>query len=205
MTTTADTLVDRYLKDLEAELRGFPANRRREILDEVGEHITEARAALDTETEAAIRTVLERLGDPADIAAEARDRLGLPAQPPRRATPWLEVIALVLLVIPFLGWLVGVVLVWISRLWTTRDKLIGTVGGMSWALAGLGVVLVSASSAPLSSSGSGSPVGAPGLESGGPGVIELLLVVAPFVLPIATAIYLAVRLRTLAGSQPATA
>jgi hypothetical protein len=48
------------------------------------------------------------------------------------------VIALVLLVIPFLGWVVGVVLVWLSRLWTTRDKLIGTLGGMSWVLAGWG-------------------------------------------------------------------
>jgi hypothetical protein len=204
MTTKVDTLVDRYLKDLEAELRGFPASRRREILDEVGEHITEARATLDTETEAAIRTVLERLGDPADIAAEARDRLGLPARPPRQPTPWLEVIALVLLVIPFLGWVVGVILVWISRLWTTRDKLIGTLGGLSWALAGLGVVLADVGSTPLSSSGSGSPLGSPVPEPGGPGVIELLLVVAPLVLPIAAAIYLAFRLRTLASSQPAS-
>jgi uncharacterized membrane protein len=74
MTTKVDTLVDRYLEDLAAELRGFPANRRRELLDEIGEHITEARATLDAETEPAIRTVLDRLGDPADIAAEARDR-----------------------------------------------------------------------------------------------------------------------------------
>jgi hypothetical protein len=39
--------------------------------------------------------------------------------PTRHTTPWLEVIALVLLVIPFLGWVVGVVLVWLSRVWTT--------------------------------------------------------------------------------------
>jgi uncharacterized membrane protein len=69
MTTTADTLVDNYLRDLKAELRDLPAARQREILAEVGEHITEARAAQDSQSEAAIRTVLERLGDPADIAA----------------------------------------------------------------------------------------------------------------------------------------
>jgi uncharacterized membrane protein len=40
MTTKADTLIDRYLNDLQAELRGVPANRRRELLEEVGEHIT---------------------------------------------------------------------------------------------------------------------------------------------------------------------
>jgi hypothetical protein len=38
------------------------------------------------------------------------------------ATQWLEVIALVALVIPFLGWVVGVVLVSLSRLWTTGDS-----------------------------------------------------------------------------------
>ena len=33
MTTTVDTLVDRYLKDLAAELRDLPATRRRQLLD----------------------------------------------------------------------------------------------------------------------------------------------------------------------------
>ena len=107
MTTEADALVLRYLQDLEAQLHDLPAGRRQELLDEVGEHIAAARDALDPETEAGVHTMLERLGDPADIAAEARERFGVPAPTPRPATPWLEVIALVLLVIPFLGWVVG--------------------------------------------------------------------------------------------------
>ena len=144
MTTEVDALILRYLQDLEAELHDLPANRRQELLDEVGEHIAAARAGLDPETEAGVRTMLERLGDPADIAAEARERFGVQPPPPRPATPWLEVIALVLLVIPFVGWVVGVVLVWLSRLWTTRDKLIGTIGGLSWVVAGLGTVMTSA-------------------------------------------------------------
>ena len=45
-----------------------------------------------------------------------------------------------MLVIPFLGWVAGVVLVWVSRRWTTRDKLIGTLGGLSWVLGGLGTL-----------------------------------------------------------------
>src|SRR4029453_12361221 len=73
MTTKVGTLVDRYLEDLEAALGDLPPNRRREILDEVGEHIGAARAALDTETEAGVRTVLERLGDP---AADHHRRIG---------------------------------------------------------------------------------------------------------------------------------
>jgi uncharacterized Tic20 family protein len=192
MTTNVDLLVDRYLTDLEAELRDLPANRSREILDEVGEHIAAARATLDAETEAAVRTVLERLGDPADIAAEARDRFGVQGEP-ARPTPWLEVIAIVALVIPFLGWLVGTVLVWLSRRWTTRDKLIGTLGGMSWVVAGLGTLSMSA----RGSTAVGSPQG---LEPTGPGAIAVILFVAPFILPIAAAIYLGIRLRAHAST-----
>jgi len=195
MTTEADALILRYLQDLEGELRDLPANRRQELLDEVGEHIAAARAALDPETEAGVRTMLERLGDPADIAAEARERFGVQRPPARPATPWLEVIAIVLLVIPFVGWVVGVVLVWLSRLWTTRDKLIGTLGGMSWVLAGLGIVMAEVTSTPLAQSGSDSPVGQPHLETTGPGLPEVVLVAAPFVLPVLAAIYLGVRLR----------
>jgi uncharacterized membrane protein len=97
MTTDVDGLVDRYLHDLHAALGDLPANQRQEILDEVGEHIAAARVALDTETEAEVRTVLERLGDPADIAAEARERFGVRAEPPgrplhgwrpSRSSPW---------------------------------------------------------------------------------------------------------------------
>ena len=194
MTTKADTLIDRYLNDLQAELRGVPANRRRELLEEVGEHITQARAALDADTEAAIRTVLERLGDPAEIAADARERFGVQTAKP--FTPWLEVIALVLLVIPFLGWVVGVVLVWLSRLWTTRDKLIGTLGGMSWVVAGLGTIMMSA--------GGSRPVGSAPLEPAGPGAVEIIAFVVPFALPIAAAIYLGIRLRARASILSAT-
>ena len=196
MTTEADALVLRYLQDLEGELRDLPANRRQELPDEVGEHIAAARAALAPETEAGVRTMLERLGDPADIAAEARERFGVQRPPARPATPWLEVIAVVLLVIPFAGWVVGVVLVWISRLWTTRDKLIGTLGGMSWLLAGVGVVMTSA--------GGSRAVGSAPLGPSETNLVGVVLVVAPFVLPIAAAIYLGFRLRggVVAASSP---
>src|SRR4029453_15447876 len=111
MTTTADPLVDRYLKDLDAELRDLPASQRREILDEVGEHIaasrTTPRAGTETGVPPLLRPlvnttpphtpptpdpdpgappVLGRRGAPADIAAEARERFGVQAEPARPAT-----------------------------------------------------------------------------------------------------------------------
>ena len=189
MSSKVDALVDRYLTDLEAELRGLPANRRRELLDEVGEHITAARAALDPETEAAIRTVLERLGDPADIAAEARERFGVQAEPARPTIPWLEVATLATLVlvpvtiwldmamvIPLLGWLVGLALLWRSRRWTTHDKRSGTLLAL-----GAGALGVVALASPLMLLGS-------------------LLFLA---LTLATVIYLASRLRAHLAAMPA--
>jgi uncharacterized membrane protein YphA (DoxX/SURF4 family) len=202
MTTGADALILRYLQDLESQLQDLPAGRRRELLDEVGEHIAAARADLDPETEAGVRTLLERLGDPADIAAEARERSGVPPPRSRVPTPWLEIVAVVALVVPFLGWLLGVVLVWVSRIWTIGDKLVGTFAGLSWVLAGLGVVM-----APLARSGSGSPLGSPpvDLAAEGPELLAVLLVVAPFVLPFVAAVYLGLRLRrlTAAAGPPA--
>jgi hypothetical protein len=205
--TKANTMVEGYLKELDHQLRGLPSNRRRELLDELREHIDRARAALESETEAGIRTVLERLGDPAEIASEARERFGV--QPTKPGTPWLEMIALVFLVVPFVGWLVGVVLVWTSRLWTTRDKLIGTLGGISWALALLGSLALSVQgAAPVGSAvpvevGS-PPVGSVPEQPTGPGAAAVIAFALPLVVSIATAIYLGIRLRAHSNTAPAT-
>jgi uncharacterized membrane protein len=128
MKSKADKLVDDYLDRLNRELTGFPRARRRELVEEISGHIAEARADLETENEAAIRTLLDRLGDPADIAAEARER---PAPARLKGSGW-DVVALILLLIggvilPVVGWLIGVVILWGSATWTTREKLIGTL------------------------------------------------------------------------------
>ena len=138
MTTTPDKLVERYLKHLEVELDDLPRDRRREIVDEISGHIAEARSNLGG-TESDVRNILDDLGDPAEIAAEARDRFGV--QPKRSG--FLEVAALVLLLaggllLPVAGWLIGVALLWASSVWSTRDKLIGTLvvpGGLALPLA----------------------------------------------------------------------
>src|SRR6266540_4083753 len=87
-----DTLVADYLSRLDDELRDLPQSRRAELVGEIWEHIEEALAEAES-GDAATRTVLDRLGDPADIAAEARDRLDVAARRPAR----LEIAALILL------------------------------------------------------------------------------------------------------------
>ena len=116
--------IDAYLRSLEEELRDLPASGRREILQEVRDHID---SSLTPESgEAEVRNVLERLGDPSEIAAEARDRFGL--RPPR-APGAREVLTLVLLLFGgflwVVGWVVGAVLLATSTVWTSREKVIG--------------------------------------------------------------------------------
>ena len=79
MSTSADKLVDDYLDRLEQELADFPAARRRELVQEISEHIAEARAGLPDESEADVRNLLDRMGDPVDISDEARGAMPEPA------------------------------------------------------------------------------------------------------------------------------
>ena len=90
MKATAEHLVDDYLKRLNRELAGVPRARRRELVQEIAGHIAEARGDLEKQSEAEIRTLLDRIGEPADVAAEARERFG--ARP--RRSGW-DVVALI--------------------------------------------------------------------------------------------------------------
>jgi uncharacterized membrane protein len=117
--------VDRYLHDLDQELRDLPPARRRELLEEIREHIDSALSESPQGGEADVRNVLDRLGEPSDIAEEARERFGI-----RRAKRGVrEVLALILLPIGgflwLVGWVAGAVLLATSNVWTSREKVIG--------------------------------------------------------------------------------
>ena len=85
-----DRMVEEYLRQLDAALKGQPEGRRLQLVDEVRSHIAEGRALLGDPSEADIRTLLERLGTPEEIANESLviDRATDPA--PRRRL-WLPV------------------------------------------------------------------------------------------------------------------
>jgi uncharacterized membrane protein len=127
MSASTDRLVSDYLDTLDAELTGLPRVGRREVLDEIEGHIRDSLAEVDPDDEAGVRNVLDRIGEPSDIADEARDRFGIK----RPETTWREIGALILLspaglIVPVLGWFAGVVLLWVSDAWNTREKLFGT-------------------------------------------------------------------------------
>jgi uncharacterized membrane protein len=83
-----DRLVEDYLGAVSYACRDLPPERRNDLVGDLREHIAAARAVLYQPTEAAVRTILDRLGEPAAIAAEARLAEGLDpvvtASPPVR-------------------------------------------------------------------------------------------------------------------------
>ncbi len=141
-----------YLSELRSALVGVP----REIAQEIENGVTEELAGLSA-ADAVAR--IEELGDPTFIAAEAKASsasdpvvaVGLQERPasvtdgvkPAIATTeahWFIVVASLLvafggIVIPLLGWIAGIVMVWMSRTWRTWEKWVGTL--MPLALAGL--------------------------------------------------------------------
>lgn len=127
MKTPTNRLIDEYVRRLDRALRGVPRARRHEVVEEIAAHIADARAEAGGLDEAATRTLLDRLGEPEDIAAEAKARFGTQMRRPGG----FEVTAVVLLLVGGfvfgVGWLAGVVMLWTSDVWTLRDKLIGTL------------------------------------------------------------------------------
>ena len=200
----ADQLIDGYLARLDAAASDLPKAAHQELLDDVRAHITEARTRETEETDAVILNILDRLGGPAAVVAEARERLGLRSMQPYRPGV-LEVFAVIL--VPFF-WPVGVILLWMSPAWKIRDKVIGTLGPPGGYL---GILIIGAAFAVSVSGGScgaatdstGSVVQQNTCYPGSPGwqvVLSVLVTVIAYALPLITAGYLAIRLRW--GRQP---
>jgi uncharacterized membrane protein len=132
----AEALVSEYMGRLEAAAQPLPADRREELIAEVNDHIEAALAEAGSRDEVTARNVLERLGVPEEIVAAETGGGGDPASPPpatERRPRWgpAEVAAILLLTVgaiflPVVGPLIGLVLVWMSGEWTTRQKWVAT-------------------------------------------------------------------------------
>lgn len=145
-TPLGDQLVSDYLQRLDAALTGVPPDRRDEIVGEIRSHIEEQRAALQDETDADVYNLLERVGEPYALATAARSESSVPDEPlnVRSRAGAVEVLALVLT--PLI-WPVGVILLWTSSAWNTRDKLIATLvppGGYLGLLLGFSILELAA-------------------------------------------------------------
>lgn len=134
MRTVTHPLVEDYLRRLEHEAHVLPRRDQQELVAEIRTHV---ETALRTDaSEADVRNVLDELGTPTEIVAAAQ-----PSRPEstRGAREVFAVILILVggLVLPVVGWLVGVGLLLSSPLWSGRQKLLGILvwpGGLSFVL-----------------------------------------------------------------------
>jgi hypothetical protein len=123
--TTLHPLAVEYLKELRRRARDLPRSRREDLVADIEAHLAETVPSGMAHAEA--RSAIDRLGAPDEIVVA---ELGANPLPRRRGTlEWSTIILLLAggVAIPVIGWLAGVVLLWISRTWTLRDKLWGTL------------------------------------------------------------------------------
>jgi uncharacterized membrane protein len=214
--------VDEYLQRVSEALGDLPERERSEILEDLRSHLSESVGGdVRFASEADVRNALDRLGDPEDVAREARLMRGhddVTPLPPKssqytaehsRTPGTLEVAAIVLTA---LMWPIGVVLAWISDRWRTRDKVIATIIPLTSAII-LGVIVVAGmflwesgdtlvyeAAAPQDpvQTEPRSPANVPEPDSGG-GVFGRLVLVLAFLggaiaAPFISAVFLAVRM-----------
>jgi uncharacterized membrane protein len=160
-----DDLVAGYLGRLVQAARQLPPDRRADLIDEIADHIEQARAA-SAASGPGLQDLLRRLGEPEAIAAAASDSApdfagaftppaaAMTQSPasrgPRRQrrldraavllTLGSALLAPVSFVLALLGWAVGVVMLLLSPRWPRRAKVLGAVTG-TLAVPLLGVLL----------------------------------------------------------------
>jgi uncharacterized membrane protein len=158
-------LISDYVARLNAAAATLPPDQRAELVADIEAHLRDAMAH-DRASEADLRAVLDRLGSPEELVAEAGgaspvvDAAGAPQAIPMAShrSRNREVAALVLfaltgvLTISLIGapiavltWIPAVVLLLVSSVWSPREKL---AGGLVLGLVGSPMLLVGAGLAP---------------------------------------------------------
>lgn len=152
MTRTANSMRDDYLARLDEAMRGLPHGVAADIRGGIAEELEGLDQATTAER-------IARLGNPEDIAREAHHAqsvdavapvpaVGVPQTPvPTTRTRGFAIAAALTLsfggfVLPLVGWFVGAVLVSLSSLWKTGEKVVAIV--VPFVLCALSGLLVSA-------------------------------------------------------------
>lgn len=136
----AEILVRDYLGRLEAAAWTLAGDRRSELVGEVREHIEVALKDAGRHDEVTIRNILDRLGPPEEIvSAEMQADAGTGPRSAivsipvgQRSLGAVEIIAVLLLtlgsfLLPVVGPMLGLIFVWVSTIWTTREKAVATL------------------------------------------------------------------------------
>jgi hypothetical protein len=194
ITMDTDRLIDDYLHRLEAAAAHLQRSRRAELVAEIRGHIEAALREEDTANEVAVRNILERLGPPEEIVDATEPAPSVISRDPGR----LETAALIALVVPFVGWIVGVVLVVMSRAWSRRDKIIGLLLALLPAILPFLFTFAGSSSGGLETGPlpeGGGQASDPSTGDSGVGILGILAIVLLFLAGVPSALFLGWRLR----------
>lgn len=122
----ADTqpLLRAYLRDLDAALAGLPRGRRKQLVGEIRQHVNQALAEQPSQSPAELRSLLDRVGQPEEIAAAALEEQ--PGRPqPVRTLEKVMIAGVSILLVAGLG--TGLALaVWSP--WSARSPAAATPG-----------------------------------------------------------------------------
>ncbi len=229
-----DQLIAGYLGTLDAAAWVLPAGRRAELVDEIRTHIDEALTQAGTRDEVTVRNVLERLGPPAEIVrASGTPEVQAAVRAdwsPRGIGPEIAAVILLLIggvVLPFIGWFVGLALLIASARWTVTDKVLGALVwpfGFAWVWLLPWAIFTSADScgyssdpvvtgsAPAERAPTSAPTSvietlAPGTAAdtacgtSGSGLIATVLFIVAVIAPVGVAAYLISRARRSAAQE----
>jgi hypothetical protein len=133
--SAAALALDDYLQGLDHAARKLPYWQRQLLMDDVGRHI-DAELANGNDDLAQMREVLNRLGSPEQLL---RSGATIPDWPGGQELAAVMIVLAGGVIVPVIGWLVGVTLLWASPRWQFGDKLLATLvwpGGLA-GLAGL--------------------------------------------------------------------
>jgi uncharacterized membrane protein len=154
-TAARHPLVEDYLVRLQAEAARLPADQARELVADIDEHLQTALS--QDASEAEVRNVLERLGTPDELVAEAGGAPTTTTVPHRSfASPTGAILCLVLaevlsLLLPLSVplWILGLVMMARATVFTEREKWLGFLGlgsGFPLAFVLIGASLVTVTS-----------------------------------------------------------
>jgi hypothetical protein len=190
-TTTLQPAAAAYVERLRHAARRLPQDAQRDLVGDIEAHLHEAITADASEAE--VLMILDRLGSPEAIVAAQLGDSASPVVSARGVHEWAAIVLLLLGGFVFgVGWLIGLVLLWSSRAWTTVDKLIGTLllpGGLASTV----LVVLLTGSKRMCTEEVGLPTRCTGAPSSTHLAVAIVLVAIAVVVPIATAIHLARR------------
>jgi uncharacterized membrane protein len=142
---THDVLVTEYLQHLRTAAGDLPPDVREELVSNIAEHIATSLAELDNPSESDVRDLLDRLGEPASIAADARvlsdnatsangQTSARPSKPGFLEWGGIVMLGLGSYVLPVVGTIAGLIMIALSPWWNRRQKFVAATLSLSGAI-----------------------------------------------------------------------